>query len=563
MPEPGGGPSAHRDRFAAAHLPPRELWPEFDYDSLPELRSYPARMNCAAVLLDEMAASGHRDRPVLHLDETTWTYGQLRALSNRIARVLVEDCGLVPGNRVLLRSANTPMLVACWFAVLKAGGICVTTMQLLRARELTYIIEKARIGHALCDTELLGELEEAKDRTGGLLRHVLGFTPLADHPDAATLDRAASGKPASFDVCDTAADDTALIAFTSGTTGSPKATMHFHRDVIAMCDCFPRYLDMAAPEDVFAGTPPLAFTFGLGGLTTFPMRFGASTRFFRKPMTPEEMLEAIARYRITGLYTAPTNYRVMAGLAEKFDLSSLAKCVSAGETLPRATWEVFHEATGLRIVDGLGSTEMLHIFVSASRPEMRPGFTGKAIPGYQARVVDERGDPLPPDRAGLLATRGPTGCRYLDDCDRQQVYVRRGWNYPGDVYEMNEEGYFRYVARADDMIISAGYNISGPEVEGALLDHPAVAECAVVAKPDAARTNIVKAFVVLRADAARDEAMARALQDFVKAEIAPYKYPREIAFVDELPRTETGKLQRFRLRHPDADKPQTSGSPES
>ena len=555
MPEPGGGPSAHRDQFAAEHLPPRELWPAFDYDSLPELRAYPARMNCGAVLLDETAASGHRDRPVLHLDETTWTYGQLLDLSNRIARVLVEDCGLVPGNRVLLRSANTPMLVACWFAVLKAGGICVTTMQLLRARELTYIIEKSQVSHALCDTALFGELEEAKDRTGGLLRHLLGFTPLGDRPGQATLDKAAAGKPSGFRACDTAADDTALIAFTSGTTGSPKATMHFHRDVIAMCDCFPRHLDMSAPEDIFTGTPPLAFTFGLGGLTAFPMRFGASTRYFRKPMAPEEMLEAIERYRITSLYTAPTAYRVMAGLADKFDLSSLTKCVSAGETLPKATWEAFHQATGLPIVDGLGSTEMLHIFVAASRPEMRAGFTGKAIPGYQARVVDHQGNPLPPGRAGLLATRGPTGCRYLDDQERQQIYVHKGWNFPGDVYEINDDGYFRYVARADDMIISAGYNISGPEVESALLDHPAVAECAVIAKPDVERTNIVKAFVVLREGAGRDDATAQALQDFVKAEIAPYKYPREIEFVDELPKTETGKLQRFRLRRQEAGEP--------
>ena len=548
MPEPGGGPTAHRDRFAARHLPPRELWPVFDYDSLPELRAYPDRMNCAAELLDNMAASGHRDRPVLHLDETSWTYGQLLDLSERIARVLVEDCALVPGNRVLLRSANTPMLVACWFAVLKAGGICVTTMQLLRARELTYILEKSQISHALCDLALLEALEEAKDRTAGLLKHVLSFTALADQPEGASLDKAAAAKPSGFANCDTAADDTALIAFTSGTTGNPKATMHFHRDVIAMCDCFPRYFDMSAQDDIFTGTPPLGFTFGLGGLTAFPMRFGASTRFFRNAMAPEEMLAAVERYRITGLYTAPTAYRVMAGLAEKFDLSSLVKCVSAGETLPKATWEAFHAQTGIPIVDGLGSTEMLHMFVAAAREDMRAGFTGKAIPGYRARVVDENGETMPAGQTGLMATIGPTGCRYLDDEERQQAYVRKGWNYPGDVYEMNEQGYFRYVARADDMIISAGYNISGPEVEGALLDHPAVAECAVIAKPDIERTNIVKAFVVLREGTGQGQATAKALQDFVKAEIAPYKYPREIEFVAELPKTETGKLQRFRLR---------------
>ena len=546
MPEPGGGPSAHRDRFAAENLPPRELWPVFDYDSLPELRAYPARMNCGAILLDGTAAAGHRDRPVLHLDDTSWSYGALQDLSERIARVLVEDCGLVPGNRVLLRSANTPMLVACWFAVLKAGGICVTTMQLLRARELVHIVEKAEISHALCDLALMDEMEEARDRTAGLLRHLLTFTPLGDRPGDASLDRAAGDKPAGFGNCDTAADDVALIAFTSGTTGNPKATMHFHRDAIAMCDCFPRYFDMSAPDDVFAGTPPLAFTFGLGGLTAFPMRFGASTRFFRGPLAPEETIAAIERHRITSLYTAPTAYRVMADIAGGYDLSSLVKCVSAGETLPKATWEAFHAATGIPIVDGLGSTEMLHIFVAAAREEMRAGYTGRAIPGYRARVVDEAGRTLPPGEAGLMAVQGPTGCRYLDDIDRQQVYVRDGWNYPGDVYAMNEDGYFRYVARADDMIISSGYNISGPEVEAVLLDHPAVAECAVIGKPDAARTNIVKAFVVLRQGTEADEEAVRRLQDFVKAEIAPYKYPREIEFVPDLPKTETGKMQRFR-----------------
>ena len=549
-----GGPTAHVDGFAAANLPPRELWPVFDYESLPELRAYPDRNNCGADLLDHMVATGHRDRPVLHLEDVTWTYGQLLDLSNRIARVLVEDCGLVPGNRVLLRSANTPMLVATWCAVLKAGGICVTTMQLLRARELTHIIAKAQVSHALCDLSLIEAMEEAKDRTGGLLKHLLTFTPLGDQPQSASLDKAIEAKPSDFKNCDTAADDVALIAFTSGTTGNPKATMHFHRDVIAMCDCFPRYLDMSAPDDIFAGTPPLAFTFGLGGLTTFPMRFGASTRYFRGPVAPEEMMQAVEKYRITNLYTAPTAYRLMADFAGKYDVSSLTKCVSAGETLPKATWEAFFEATGVPIVDGLGSTEMLHIFVSASREEMRAGYTGKAIPGYQARVADEAGNTLAPGEPGFLAVRGPTGCRYLDDIDRQQIYVKDGWNYPGDVYEMNEEGYFRYVARADDMIISSGYNISGPEVEAALLDHPAVSECAVIGKPDPARTNIVKAFVVLREGTDSGDGTIKTLQDFVKAEIAPYKYPREIEFVPELPKTETGKMQRFRLREQEKDK---------
>jgi 2-aminobenzoate-CoA ligase len=555
MPEPfePAGPTAHKDLFARNHLPPRDLWPRFDYTSLPELRAYPNRMNCAVDLLDRMCDAGHAGRPVLHYESATWTYGHLRDLSNRIARVLTEDLGLVPGNRVLLRAANNPMLVACWFAVLKAGGICVTTMQLLRARELTYILEKSQVSHALCELALGEAMEEAKAKAP-VCKHLLYFSAIGDQPAKASLDRAVEKKPTSFTPCDTAADDMALIAFTSGTTGNAKATMHFHRDVMAISDCFPRYFRMAEPDDIFTGTPPLAFTFGLGGLTIFPMRFGASTRYFPKPLSPEETLEAIQRYRITGIYTAPTAYRLLAASAPRFDLSSLEKAISAGETLPRATWEAFHDATGLRIADGLGSTEMLHIFVSAAPADMRSGFTGKAIPGYEARVVDEDGNTLGPGQPGLLATRGPTGCRYLDDPERQKNYVRDGWNYPGDVYETDDRGYFRYVARADDMIISAGYNISGPEVEGALLDHPKVAECAVVAKPDPERTNIVKAFVVLRAGGAPDPPTAKELQDHVKQIIAPYKYPREIEFVSVLPKTETGKLQRFKLREKESGK---------
>ena len=544
-----GGPTAHIDTFAADNLPPKEQWPEFDFDSLPILQSYPDRMNAGVELLDHMCDTGHGDSPVLHYEDTTWTYAELRDIADRIAKVLVEDHGLVPGNRVLLRAANNPMLVACWCAVLKAGGICVTTMQLLRARELVYIVEKAEIRHVLCDQSLAEAMEETRQRKPELAE-ILYFTATGNGD--ASLDAAIAEKTAGFANCDTAADDTALIAFTSGTTGTPKATMHFHRDVIAMCDCFPRSFNMSEPHDIFTGTPPLAFTFGLGGLTCFPMRFGASTRFFPGPLGPEDMMAAIEKYKITSLYTAPTMYRQLAELADKYDISSLQKCVSAGETLPKATWEAFHAATGIPIVDGLGSTEMIHIFVAASRDDMRAGFTGKAIPGYRAKIVDGDGNELGPNQPGFLAVQGPTGCRYLAD-ERQTVYVQDGWNYPGDIYEINDDGYFRYVARADDMIISAGYNISGPEVESALLDHAAVAECAVIAKPDPKRTNIVKAFVVLRAGFEPDDATAKTLQDFTKNEIAPYKYPREIEFVSELPKTETGKLQRFRLRNQEKD----------
>ncbi len=533
-------PSGHVDTFANDHLPPREQWPEFLFD-LPEL-AYPARMNCAAVLLDDALARGFGPRlAILAPDGTRWTYAELTERANRIAHVLVDDLGLVPGNRVLLRGPNSPAMAACWLGIVKAGGIAVGTMPLLRAKELTDIVTKARITHALCDARLAEELDRARPQCPTLTRVALFQS---DAPDG--VEARARAKPATFANCDTAADDTALIAFTSGTTGQPKGTMHFHRDVIAASDCFPRSTLAATPDDVFVGSPPLAFTFGLGGLLLFPLRVGAATLLIERP-APEALLEAIAAHAPTVLFTAPTSYRAMAGMAGRYDLSSLRKCVSAGEALPAATRKLWKDATGIEIIDGIGSTELLHIFISHPDTEARPGATGKAIPGYVACVMDEVGRPLPPGRSGRLAVKGPTGCRYLDD-PRQANYVQNGWNYTGDAYRMDEDGWFHYEARTDDMIVSAGYNIAGPEVEGALMTHPAVADCACVAAPDAERGAVVKAFVVLKPGAEPGDALTRALQDHVKQAIAPYKYPRAIEYVDGLPRTETGKLQRFRLR---------------
>jgi len=531
--------SAHVDTFARDNLPPRNQWPEFLFER-PEFR-YPARLNCATELLDKMVSRGFGHRPVIRAPEGACTYTELYAQANRIANVLVRDMDLKPGNRVLLRGPNSPMMAACWFAVMKAGGICVATMPLLRAKELTDIIVKAEVTHALCDKRLAAELEAARANCPTLQAVKYWHD---DAPDS--LDARCVRSPQVFANVDTAAEDTALIAFTSGTTGKPKGTMHFHRDVVAMCDAFPRSILGAAKDDVFCGTPPLAFTFGLGGLLCFPMRVGASTVLVEK-LSPESLLETIQRERATVCFTAPTLYRQMAGLANRFDLRSLRKCVSAGEALPDATRQLFKAATGIEIIDGIGSTEMIHIFISHTPERVRRGATGYAIPGYRAAVLDEAGRPCKPGEVGRLAVKGPTGCRYLAD-ERQKNYVQDGWNITGDAYARDEDGYFFYQARTDDMIISAGYNIAGPEVEGALLAHPAVAECGVVGVPDAERGAIVKAYVVLKPGTGKSEATARLLQEHVKQAIAPYKYPRAIEFVDALPRTETGKLQRFKLR---------------
>ena len=531
--------SAHRDTFAQDNLPPRSQWPEFLFEQ-PEFR-YPALLNCATELLDKMVSRGFGHRPVIHAPEGSCTYTELYAQANRIANVLLREMNVRLGNRVLLRGANSPMMAACWFAVMKAGGVCVASMPLLRAKELTDIVTKAEVSHALCDKRLAAELEAALPACPTLKRVKCWHDGAPDSLDALCM-----RQPQVFSNVETAAEDVALIAFTSGTTGKPKGTMHFHRDVLAMCDAFPRSCLQATKDDVFCGTPPLAFTFGLGGLLAFPMRVGAATVLVEK-LSPETLLETIQRFKATVCFSAPTMYRAMAGLTKDFDLSSLRKCVSAGEALPDATRQLFKDATGIEIIDGIGSTEMIHMFISHTPERVRRGATGYAIPGYRAAVLDEEGRPCKPGVVGRLAVKGPTGCRYLAD-DRQKDYVQDGWNVTGDAYRMDEDGYFYYQARTDDMIISAGYNIAGPEVEGALLAHPAVAECGVVGAPDAERGTIVKAYVVLKPGSQRTEAMSRTLQEHVKNALAPYKYPRAIEFVDALPRTETGKLQRFKLR---------------
>jgi len=531
--------SAHTDTFARDNLPPREQWPEFLFE-LPELK-YPGRMNCATELLDKPVTRGHGHRVALRSPDGECTYTQLFTQANRLANVLVREMGLKPGNRVLLRGPNNPTMAAAWFAVMKAGGVCVATMPLLRAKELTDIITKAEVTHALCDKRLDAELKAALPQCPTLQTVRYWYD---GGPDS--LDELALEQPLWFTNAATAADDVALIAFTSGTTGKPKGTVHFHRDVIAMCDCFPRSVLQVHKDDIFCGTPPLAFTFGLGGMLCFPLRYGASTVLVEKH-TPQTLLATIQSFKASVCFTTPLMYRGMAAIAGGFDISSLKKCVSAGEALPDATRSLFRQATGIEIIDGIGSTEMIHIFISHAPEKARRGATGYAVPGYQATVLDEEGKACPPGTVGRLAVKGPTGCRYLAD-ERQQNYVRNGWNLTGDAYLMDEQGYFFYQARTDDMIISAGYNIAGPEVEGALLAHPAVAECGVVGSPDAERGTVVKAFVVLKPGHPRGADIARQLQDYVKNSIAPYKYPRVVEFVDALPRTETGKLQRFKLR---------------
>jgi 2-aminobenzoate-CoA ligase len=532
--------SAHMDTFALDNLPGRADRPDFLFN-MPELH-YPDRLNCVTEFLDRWVLSGLGDQTCVVAPSETLTYSQLANRVNRIANVLVRDLGLVPGNRVLLRGPNNPMMVAAYLAVIKAGGVVVATMPLLRAKELSYPIAKAKIALALCDARLSDEMEKARAQSPDLRRLVYWGSAAADALEALM------SKPGyeRFSACDTASDDVCLIGFTSGTTGEPKGTMHFHRDMLATCDTYGRQVLRARSSDRFIGSPPLAFTFGLGGLVLFPLRVGASTILIEK-VSPDELLTAIEQYRATICFTAPTAYRAMLAKIGNRDIGLLRKCVSAGETLPKATFDAWQAATDIKIMDGIGATEMLHIFIGSPEEAIRPGATGKPVPGYEARVIGDDGSEVVPGTIGRLAVRGPTGCRYLSD-SRQKKYVQNGWNVTGDTYLMDADGYFWYQARSDDMIISAGYNIAGPEVESALLAHPAIAECGVVGVNDEERGQVVTAFVVLRPGYSGDTAMTKQLQDYVKASIAPYKYPRTIEYVTELPKTQTGKLQRFELR---------------
>lgn len=533
-------PSAHTDTFSRDNLPPESQWPDFLLDGF----EYPERLNAGVELTDGMVAKGFGDRTALIGNGRRRTYKELADWTNRLANVLVDDLGVKPGNRVLIRSANNPAMVACWLAATKAGAVVINTMPMLRAGELTKYVEKAEIQFALCDTRLMEEMDLcAKDSP--FLKRVVGFDGTSNHD--AELDRLALEKTVQFEPVPTGRDDVALLGFTSGSTGTPKATMHFHRDLLIIADGYAKEVLGVTPEDIFIGSPPLAFTFGLGGLAIFPLRFGAAATLLESA-TPQNMIEIIEKYRATVCFTAPTAYRVMLqAMEEGADLSSLRAAVSAGETLPAPVYDAWQAKTGKPMLDGIGATEMLHIFISNRFTDHRPACTGKPVTGYEAKVIGEDGNEVPKGTVGRLAVRGPTGCRYLND-DRQKNYVMDGWNVTGDSFSEDENGYFHFAARNDDMIISAGYNIAGPEVEAALLAHPAVAECAVIGAPDEARGHIVQAHVVLAEGYEANDKTTEELQAHVKAKIAPYKYPRSIIFTETLPKTETGKIQRFKLK---------------
>jgi 2-aminobenzoate-CoA ligase len=534
------GPSGHSDSFTRDNLPPPEQMPDFLLDGF----EYPDWLNAGVELTDAMVEKGFGDHTALIGNGRIRTYKELTDWTNRIAHVLVEDYGIKPGNRVMIRSANNPAMVAAWLAAMKAGAVVINTMPLLRAGELGEIVDKAEVQLALCDTRLMDELV-ACAKGSRFLEKVVGFDGTANHD--AELDRLALGKPVRFDAVKTGRDDVALLGFTSGTTGEPKATMHFHRDILIIADGYAKEVLGVTPKDVFIGSPPLAFTFGLGGLAVFPLRFGAAAALLEQA-TPPNMIEIIETYKATVCFTAPTAYRVMLkAMDEGADLSSLRAAVSAGETLPAPVYEEWLEKTGKPMLDGIGATEMLHIFISNRFGDSQPACTGRPVQGYEAKIVDDAMNDLPVGEIGRLAVRGPTGCRYLADA-RQKTYVRDGWNLTGDSFRQDEDGYFHFAARSDDMIVSSGYNIAGPEVEAALLAHDCVLECGVIGVPDEARGQIVEAHVVLIDGVKGDEMMAKALQDHVKATIAPYKYPRSVVFTDALPKTQTGKIQRFRLR---------------
>ena len=524
----------YQDNFAHDNLPSLDLQPDYVFLDLPQFNR-PEMLNCVDKLLDNHIKENRGNNPCIQTFEATWSYQYLYEKANQIAHVLVDDLGLISGNRVLIRSANNPMMVACWFAILKAGGIVVATMPLLRSKELTTIIDCAEISYSLCDTTLQDEMNLVKS-------DFLKRTCFYDE-----LETLMQSKPKTFTNYHSKSDSIALIGFTSGTTGLPKMTAHYHKDILNICEAFPNYSLQPTPTDIFTGSPPLGFTFGLGGLVLFPMYFGASTFLIEKP-TPDALLQAIQEYKITICFTAPTAWRVITSKVKEYDISSLRKCISAGETLPLKVWQDWYDATGLKIIDGIGATEMLHIFISSNENNIKPGATGKAITGYKAKIIDEEGNEVSRNQSGRLAVLGVTGCKYLNRIDKQRNYVENGWNITGDIFRQDEDGYFWFVARGDDMIISSGYNIAAIEVESVLLTHEDVLECAVVGLPDEERGMLVCAHIVLKEKHKATDTMKNHIQQWFKEVAAPYKYPRIIYFTETLPKTETGKIQRFKLK---------------
>lgn len=530
----------YQDNFAHLHLPPEELQPDYICNH-PDFQ-FPEMLNCVDKLLDNHIKEGRGNTVAIRTFTETWTYQDLYDKSNQIAHVLVEDMGFVSGNRVLIRSANNPMFVACWFAILKAGGIVVATMPLLREKELSVMTESAEISHAFCDIRLIDEMQMVQSP---FLKKICTFDGSNENPSE--LETLMASKPKTFSNFHTLSTSICLIGFTSGTTGKPKMTSHYHKDILLICEAFPKYSLQPTPNDIFTGSPPLGFTFGLGGLVLFPFYYGASTFLIEKP-SPELLLKAIEEFKITICFTAPTAWRIITSKVNEFNVSSLRKCVSAGEALPLKVWEDWYYATGLKIIDGIGSTEILHIFISSNEENMRKGATGLPIRGYEAMIVDADGNELEANEPGRLAVRGITGCKYLNSEDKQKEYVQNKWNITGDIFRKDKDGYFWFVARGDDMIISSGYNIAAIEVESVLLVHDAIAECAVVGLPNEERGMLVCAYIVLKDQSLASEVYAKSIQDWFKEVAAPYKYPREIHFVEQLPKTETGKIQRFKLK---------------
>jgi 2-aminobenzoate-CoA ligase len=530
----------YEDNFAHDHLPHTSLQAEC-FTGHPDFE-FPEDLNCVEKLLDRHIAEGNGDRIAIRTFDMSWTFNDLYEKANQIAHVLTENLDFKPGNRVLIRSANNPMYVACWFGILKAGGIVVATMPLLREKELSVMVDTAQISHAFCDYRLEEAMMEVKSP---FLKHVITFDGSGE--GISKLETLIGNKPKEFKNHPTKADSLSIIGFTSGTTGKPKMTSHYHKDILLICEAFPKYSLQPTADDVFTGSPPLGFTFGLGGLVLFPFYHGASTVLLEKP-SPELLLKAIEDFKVTICFTAPTAWRVLTTKVNEFDISSLRKCVSAGETLPLKVWEDWYEATGLKIIDGIGSTEILHIFISSNEENMRKGATGLPVRGYEAKIVDKKGNEVETGTPGRLAVRGITGCKYLNSPEKQKEYVENGWNITGDIFRKDEDGYFWFVARGDDMIISSGYNIAAIEVESVLLTHDDIAECAVVGLPDENRGMLVCAYIVLKDKEKACDALTKTIQDWFKQVAAPYKYPREIRYMDALPKTETGKIQRFKLK---------------
>ncbi len=537
--------------------PPRELWPRFGLD-FPEAREWPAKLNIAEVLVDDNLKRG--DKPAILYEDRQIKYRELQLMINKFGNAL-KVLDVKPYDRVMLRLPNIPEFIVSSLAVQKLGAVSVPTFTLLKAKELSYIASDCEAKVLITTPSLLEDVEKAKGELK-TIRHIVLADAKPSEVEAPYIAfdylmddfKEATGlEPVRVDQ-----DEVTLLLYTSGTTGPPKGCIHTHRHYLAVADCYAKNVLQAREDDVWGGPPTMAFAYGHTGLICNPLRHGATTSLVGSGrFEPASMFQLIEKHGISVFYGVPTAYRTMVALKHergKYDFSSLRVCVTAGEPCPPSLYYTIKEFFGCEVLEHMGCTELFNGFISTRFGQVKPGSMGLAVPGYDVRILGDDGNEVKTGEVGHLAVAGPIGIRYWKLPEKQAESVRNGWNHTGDMAYKDEEGFFWFASRSDDIIKTAAYRVSPHEVEEALIKHGAVAEAGVIGVPDLERGQIIKAFIVLKPDHKPSSRLEEELRVFVKDQIAPYKAPKEVEFVKELPKTETGKIRRAELKRKELKK---------